>query len=773
MTVPSARGSDGAGHRAAALAEACGRTGRRTRRAALATWLVLCGSAAPALAQLSAEDLAALTERGRAEGWTFTVGPSEATTRPLHELCGAVQPTDRLTGARFDPCAPGRDLPASFDWRYLNGCTPIRSQGGCGSCWAFAAIGAVECAILIQDGLSTNLSEQWLISCTSAGSCSGGWHGSAFEYLRCNGWTDPCGDSGAVPELDFLYEASDAPCECPYTHAFCIDDWAWVGSGTPSPNQIKQAIYDHGPVATLVYVNDAFHGYSGGVFNACENDQGTNHVVVLVGWNDAWGTDGVWILRNSWDDDWGVGGYMYIEYGCSRVGQSTAYVTYTMQDCNDNGVPDGDEIAAGSSEDCNSNAIPDECEPDIPEDCEPSPQGDDDCNGNGRKDLCDLACGISTDENGNGLLDECEDCNGNFVADDSESPIVLFDNVSVMIDPLDVTAPVAQDIHLPGTALLSWFTVYYTSTGSSPGNMMVRFFDGGAGGGDLPVYPEGLIEEYALGQLQWLSSGFAWKTVELETPLWLPSHLWMEVEIDQDAGVILRAEPAGTGFTQGLVYDREAGGMLPDCPLYMSLKMLGVQCLPDCNANGLEDACDLDCGPAEGDCDLPGCGQSPDCNANSVPDECDLLAWTSQDCNSNSVPDECEPDSDGDNVIDACDECPFEPALAEPSEPDGEVTCTDAIDNDCDGLTDAADPDCGPLDCTCGDVNKSGGTVDLQDFGLFALCYGYSGPTGGCTPEYFECSDLNGSGLVDLQDFGLFALWYGQTSPQYPPNCTP
>ena len=91
------------------------------------------------------------------------------------------------------------------------------------------------------------------------------------------------------------------------------------------------------------------------------------------------------------------------------------------------------------------------------------------------------------------------------------------------------TAPVAQDIHLPGTALLSWFTVYYTSTGSSPGNMMVRFFDGGAGGGDLPVYPEGLIEEYALGQLQWLSSGFAWKTVELETPLWLPSHLWMEV----------------------------------------------------------------------------------------------------------------------------------------------------------------------------------------------------------------------------------------------------
>lgn len=43
----------------------------------------------------------------------------------------------------------------------------------------------------------------------------------------------------------------------------------------------------------------------------------------------------------------------------------------------------------------------------------------------------------------------------------------------------------------------------------------------------------------------------------------------------------------------------------------------------DCNANGLDDACDLACGPSGGACDLPGCGGSSDCNANLVPDECD------------------------------------------------------------------------------------------------------------------------------------------------------
>ena len=80
-------------------------------------------------------------------------------------------------------------------------------------------------------------------------------------------------------------------------------------------------------------------------------------------------------------------------------------------------------------------------------------------------------------------------------------------------------------------------------------------------------------------------------------------------------------------------------------------------------------------------------------------------------------------------------------------------------------------PDC--PGCRCGDIDDSGGPVDLADFGLFALCYGSAAPTGSCTAAYFECSDLDGSGLVDLTDFGLFALWYGQTSSRYPPSCQP
>ena len=64
-------------------------------------------------------------------------------------------------------------------------------------------------------------------------------------------------------------------------------------------------------------------------------------------------------------------------------------------DCNDNQIPDDQDIADETSDDCTLNGIPDECEPD--------------CNENGIADTCDIADGTSPDENGNGIPDECDE----------------------------------------------------------------------------------------------------------------------------------------------------------------------------------------------------------------------------------------------------------------------------------------------------------------------------------------------------------------------------
>jgi len=220
-------------------------------------------------------------------------------------------------------------VPASYNWCDLGGCTSVKNQGNCGSCWAFGTVGPLESKIKIHDGLEKNLSEQYLVSCNTDGwSCSGGWW--AHNYHQ---WKIPPGEpaAGAVYEADFPYQAANVPCNPPHPHHEKITSWSYVGSqyGVPSVAAIKQAIYDRGPVAVAVCVGPAFQNYSNGVFQTNETCSGSvNHAVVLVGWDDNQGSGGVWYLRNSWGAGWGEDGYMRIGYGVSKVGYAANYIVY-------------------------------------------------------------------------------------------------------------------------------------------------------------------------------------------------------------------------------------------------------------------------------------------------------------------------------------------------------------------------------------------------------------------------------------------------------------
>jgi hypothetical protein len=208
-------------------------------------------------------------------------------------------------------------LPSSYNWCDDPGCTPVRDQGACGSCWAFGTVGPLEQAILIQDSSSKDLSEQWLVSCNTDGwGCDGGWWAHDYHI-----------SPGSVYEADFPYSATDEPCGGDYTYHETIDDWVFIGTenSVPSTDAIKQAIMDHGPVSSAVCVNTEFQLYDGGVFNPRRPCNSINHAIVLAGWDD---TKGAWLLRNSWGPDWGEDGYMWIAYGKSYVGYSANYVVY-------------------------------------------------------------------------------------------------------------------------------------------------------------------------------------------------------------------------------------------------------------------------------------------------------------------------------------------------------------------------------------------------------------------------------------------------------------
>lgn len=134
------------------------------------------------------------------------------------------------------------------------------------------------------------------------------------------------------------------------------------------------------------------------------------------------------------------------------------------------------------------------------------------------------------------------------------------------------------------------------------------------------------------------------------------------------AGLVL-IDPATGGWTDIGDFNGELAGLGgPRDPASLDCNENGIpdECEPDCNANGIPDECDI------------AAGTSKDCNGNRVPDECDLANGTSRDCNDNRIPDECDlaggrsADLDGDGVPDEC-QTP-EPAPEEQPPPEAQPT---------------------------------------------------------------------------------------------------
>ncbi len=71
-----------------------------------------------------------------------------------------------------------------------------------------------------------------------------------------------------------------------------------------------------------------------------------------------------------------------------------------------------------------------------------------------------------------------------------------------------------------------------------------------------------------------------------------------------------------------------------------------------------------------------------------------------------------------------------------------------------------------PCPMACGDLDSSGGIVNLQDFATFALCFGSVPSAPGCF-----CSDMNSDGAINLLDFATFTLTFGGVSTNTHPNC--
>ena len=191
-----------------------------------------------------------------------------------------------------------RALPTTANWVTQGKVTPVKNQGGCGSCWAFSTTGALEASNAIYgNGQLIQLSEEFLVDCNTGSNgnwgCNGGWPSIAMNFIQ---------SAGIPTEQTYPYTAGNSG-----TAGTCQN---LPRSGVPivsiannggSEYTLQVMVAYEGPTSVCL---DAryFQSYAGGIMNIQGCYQNTNHCILAIGYDE---NAGIWIMKNQWGTGWG------------------------------------------------------------------------------------------------------------------------------------------------------------------------------------------------------------------------------------------------------------------------------------------------------------------------------------------------------------------------------------------------------------------------------------------------------------------------------------
>lgn len=233
---------------------------------------------------------------------------------------------------------------SEWDWKNRHGknwMTPAKDFLTCYTCWAFAAVGAVEAYtnLYYNRNINPNLSEQEIITCTEIG-CNGGFESTAFTYIK---------NHGIVNEQCFPYVGAGRSCtdKCavPDTQVF-INNYQNISRNT---NAIKQALFKN---PLTIAVGPWIHSMVIAGYKTIEmgdmiylgNQSGFNYIIIDVNYQSYIGKT-AWLLKNCWGPLWGSNGYGYVIVDDSniwRVQTPTGNVTCDTLDYNGIACSDAD-----------------------------------------------------------------------------------------------------------------------------------------------------------------------------------------------------------------------------------------------------------------------------------------------------------------------------------------------------------------------------------------------------------------------------------------------
>ncbi|MBU2651983.1 MAG: T9SS type A sorting domain-containing protein [Bacteroidetes bacterium] len=218
---------------------------------------------------------------------------------------------------------PNQMFPSVYDLRTYGWVSPVKDQGSCGACWAFATMSSIESSWL-KNGYGTyDLSEDNLINCQE------------FDRLPCEGGNFYMSSSmfgkhsGPVSEILDPYGDTLSYKQCP-DNPFPIQPVAFTADVRFLPkdiNILKQAILDYGALATSMIFDMA--SYNSLNYTYYYNTTGGYpHCVTVTGWDDNIQfpglSPGAWIIKDSYGTSWANNGYFYVSYYDSQIFTETA-----------------------------------------------------------------------------------------------------------------------------------------------------------------------------------------------------------------------------------------------------------------------------------------------------------------------------------------------------------------------------------------------------------------------------------------------------------------
>jgi hypothetical protein len=408
-----------------------------------------------------------------------------------------------------------------------------------------------------------------------------------------------------------------------------------------------------------------------------------------------------------------------------------------------------------------------------------------DCDGDGMLDTTTLNLATrpywiaDPDLNANGVIDACEqDCDTDGVFDVVE---ILFGAIDCDLDlipdecegsgfSVEQTAPVPASgapveftfTKLPPTSAPAIVTIEAVADlGAITESLLYRFENGpdtvifGTSGTDCPAVPDNTSFLYSVTDFNAARADGAVRVRIGSSALVDPEQCaggFVRVRISYAAGDDDCDENGTPDQCQHGIDDCDGNGVPDSCEVgdpERDINANGVldACELDCDRNGVLDATELAATPSL-DCDgsgyLDAC-EFTDCDANGVHDPCQLLSGEG-DCNGDGIIDVCQEldDCDKDGIPDGCEE----DCDANGVPDDCDIAAGGATDKDADGVPDSCEYARGDFDLD--------GEIGAADLSYLLSVWGTVGAPVG---------DLNGDGVIGAADLSTLLAEWGPLTP--------